>query len=299
MILGSAIAVAIALLGATLVSRRITLPLRRLAEAARRLRAGDLDTRVADDSDPGELGELARTFDSMAETLARQADARRRLAGDLAHEVRTPIAILQGNLEELVEDAAQATPARLASLHEEVLRLGSLVEQLDVLGQADAPVQIIDRAPVDLSELVRAQLEALRPQLDGKRLTLEHRLGAVTVDGDRVRLGQVVANLLSNAVKFSPAGGRIEVIVESIGADARISVADTGPGIPADERAHVFDRFWRGSAAGSVSGRGIGLAVVSDNVRAHGGRVEVEGSRSGGTRFMVTLPRAAATGRHN
>ncbi len=289
-LLGSLIAVAIALLGAALVSQRITLPLRRLAAAARRLRAGDLDARVAGHSDPGELGELARTFDSMADTLASQAEARRRLAGDLAHEVRTPIAILQGNLEELVDDAGQATPERLASLHEEVLRLGSLVEQLDVLGQADAPVHVIDTARVDVGELVRAQLEALRPQLDAKRLAVDQRLEAVTVRGDRVRLGQVVANLLSNALKFTPEDGRIEVVVESAGNEARISVADSGPGIPLDERERVFDRFWRGAAASAVSGRGIGLAVVADNVGAHRGRVELESSDTGGAKFVVTLP---------
>jgi two-component system sensor histidine kinase BaeS len=294
-LLGSAIAVSIALLGAALVTRAIAIPLRRLAAAARRLQAGDLAARAGAQGAPGELGQLSRAFDGMADTLDNEREARRRLVSDLAHEVRTPIAILQGNLEELVDEIAQATPQRLASLHEEVLRLGALVEDLDALAHADAPVAVIDREPVDLEALARAQVEALRPRLDAKALTLEQQFSPVTVLGDRARLGQVLANLLSNAMKFTPEGGQIKVLVDTADGAARISVADSGPGIPADEQGRVLERFWRGNAARGTSGRGIGLAVAADIIRAHGGQIEVGKADAGGARFVVTLP--AASGR--
>ena len=294
-LLGSAIAVAIALLGAALVTRAIAIPLRRLAAAARRLQAGDLAARAGAQGAPGELGQLSRAFDGMADTLDSEREARRRLVSDLAHEVRTPIAILQGNLEELVDEIAQATPQRLASLHEEVLRLGALVEDLDALAHADAPVAVIDREPVELEALARAQVEALRPRLDAKALTLEQQFSPVTVLGDRARLGQVLANLLSNAMKFTPEGGHIKVLVDTADGAARISVADSGPGIPADERGRVLERFWRGNAARGTSGRGIGLAIAADIIRAHGGQIEVGKADAGGARFVVTLP--AASGR--
>ena len=294
-LLGSAIAVSIALLGAALVTRAIAIPLRRLAAAARRLQAGDLAARAGAQGAPGELGQLSRAFDGMADTLDSEREARRRLVSDLAHEVRTPIAILQGNLEELVDEIAQATPQRLASLHEEVLRLGALVEDLDALAHADAPVAVIDREPVDLEALARAQVEALRPRLDAKALTLEQQFSPVTVLGDRARLGQVLANLLSNAIKFTPEGGQIKVLVDTADGAARISVADSGPGIPADEQGRVLERFWRGNAARGTSGRGIGLAVAADIIRAHGGQIEVGKADAGGARFVVTLP--AASGR--
>ena len=294
-LLGSAIAVAIALLGAALVTRAIAIPLRRLAAAARRLQAGDLAARAGAQGAPGELGQLSRAFDGMADTLDSEREARRRLVSDLAHEVRTPIAILQGNLEELVDEIAQATPQRLASLHEEVLRLGALVEDLDALAHADAPVAVIDREPVELEALARAQVEALRPRLDAKALTLEQQFSPVTVLGDRARLGQVLANLLSNAIKFTPEGGQIKVLVDTADGAARISVADSGPGIPADEQGRVLERFWRGNAARGTSGRGIGLAVAADIIRAHGGQIEVGKADAGGARFVVTLP--AASGR--
>ena len=177
-LLGSAAAIAIALLGAALVTRTIAMPLRRLASAARRLQAGDVSARAQADEAPGELGEVSRAFDEMAETLERERGARRRLVSDLAHEVRTPLAILQGNLEELVDEVAEPTPTRLASLHEEVLRLGRLVEDLDALAHAEAPVAIIDREPVPLAQLTAAQVEALRPRLDAKSLTVEQQLFA-------------------------------------------------------------------------------------------------------------------------
>ncbi len=291
-LLGSAIAVAIALIGAAVVSRRLAGPLQRLARAARRLESGDLDARVDGGHAPGELGELSRAFDRMADRLGQQERSRRRLAGELAHELRTPATILRGNLEELLDTGEEPTADRLASLAEEVLRLGSPVEQLDALAQAQAPVATLDRTDVDLGALARAQIEALAPQLEAKRLTVEQRLDALSVRGDRARIGQVIANLLSNALKFTPEGGCIEVAVTACEDEARIDVTDSGPGIPEDERPHLFERFWRGRAGEAV----VGLAVVADIVRAHGGRVDADSAGLGrGARFTVTLPKGDIT----
>lgn len=298
-LLGSAIAVAIALAGAAMVSRRVAEPLQRLTLAARRVQSGDLDARVNGAAEPGELGELSRAFDGMADAIARQERSRRRLASELAHELRTPVTILRGNLEELIDGDARPTPARLASLHEEALRLGSLVEQLDALARAEAPVATLDREPVDLARLAAAQLEALAPQLDAKRLEVERRLDPVLADVDRARLGQVLANLFGNALKFTPEGGRIEVAVAQRDGAARIEVADSGPGIPGDELPHVFERFWRGRAGDAVGGRGVGLAVVDDIVRAHGGRMDVTNDPAGGARFVVSLPQSAPAPLHS
>jgi two-component system sensor histidine kinase BaeS len=214
----------------------------------------------------------------------------RRLAGELAHELRTPVTILRGNLEELIDGDEQATPARLGSLHEEALRLGSLVEQLDALARAEAPVATLDREPVDLGRLAAAQLEALAPQLDAKRLTVARRLDPAIAKVDRARLGQVLANLLGNALKFTPEGGHIEVAVAQRDGEVRIEVADSGPGIPDEQQSHVFERFWRGWAGDAVGGRGVGLAVVDDIVRAHGGSVAVANDPAGGARLVVSLP---------
>ena len=289
-LLGSAIAVAIALAGAALVSRRLAEPLQRLTRAARRVQSGDLDARANGASAPGELGELSQAFDGMADAIARQERSRRRLASELAHELRTPVTILRGNLEELIDGDERPTPARLASLHEEALRLGSLVEQLDALARAEAPVATLDREPVDLGRLAAAQLEALAPRLEAKSLVVERRFSPVVAEVDRARVGQVLANLLGNALKFTPDGGRMEVVVAQRDGEARIEVADSGPGIPDEELPHVFERFWRGRAGDAVGGRGVGLAVVDDIVRAHGGTVGVTNEPAGGARFAVSIP---------
>ena len=289
-LLGSAIAVAIALAGAALVSRRLAEPLQRLTLAARRVQSGDLDARANGASAPGELGELSQAFDGMAEAIARQERSRRRLASELAHELRTPVTILRGNLEELIDGDERPTPARLGSLHEEALRLGSLVEQLDALARAEAPVATLDREPVDLGRLAAAQLEALAPRLEAKSLVVERRFSPVVAEVDRARVGQVLANLLGNALKFTPDGGRMEVVVGQRDGEARIEVADSGPGIPDEELPHVFERFWRGRAGDAVGGRGVGLAVVDDIVRAHGGTVGVTNEPAGGARFAVSIP---------
>ncbi len=289
-LLGSAIAVAIALAGAALVSRRLADPLQRLTRAARRVQSGDLDARVNGASAPGELGELGQASDGMADALARQERSRRRLASELAHELRTPVTILRGNLEELLDGDERPTPARLGSLHEEALRLGSLVEQLGALARAEAPVATLDRAPVDLARLTSAQLEALAPQFGANSLAVERRLSPVVAEVDRARVGQVLANLLANALKFTPDGGRIEVVVAQRDGEARIEVADSGPGIPDDELPHVFERLWRGRAGATLGGRGVGLAVVDDIVRAHGGTVGVTNEPAGGARFTVSIP---------
>ncbi len=289
---GSAVSVVVALLIAAAVSARIVRPLRRLTTTARRLRAGDLGARAQQSGVPGELGELARAFDAMAEAQEREARARTQIVADLSHEVRTPMTILRGNLEELIDGIEEPTPERLASLHEEVLRLDGLVEQLDTLGRAGAAVREPDREPVDLAELTAAALEALTPQLAAKRLAVRRDLTPIVARGDRVKLGQVVANLLSNALKFAPERGSIEVTVAPLASDeVALVVADDGPGMPPEERDRAFNRFWRGSAATGVAGRGIGLAVVDEIVHAHGGTVTIDEGPRGGARFTVTLPR--------
>ena len=158
-LVGSLVAVAIALAAAALVGRRVTAPLRRVTATARRLRSGELDARAGEARAPAELGELARAFDAMADSLEREDAARRELVSDLSHEVRTPLTVLRGNLEELIDGIAEPTPARLGSLHEEVLRLDALVEQLDALRRAGAPIVSERLEPVDLAALAAAEVE--------------------------------------------------------------------------------------------------------------------------------------------
>ncbi len=292
---GSAIAVAVALVVTFLVARRISRPVGRLTAAARRLEGGDLSARAAQARAPGELGTLAAAFDSMAEALDRQERSRRQLVADLAHELRTPVTILRGNLEELIDGAAEATPQRLGSLHEEILRLGALVAQLDALGRSETPVDQLQCEPVDLGALAATEVNALCSQFDANGVAINCAVQPAVLLGDRMKLGQVVTNLLSNAIKFTPPGGHVDVAAGTTDGEVWLQIADSGPGISPAEREHVFERFWRGNDARAVAGSGIGLAVVYEIVRAHRGRVEVDDAPGGGARFTVRAA-AAPTG---
>ena len=200
--------------------------------------------------------------------------------------------VLQGSLEELVDRVAEPTPARLASLHDEVLRLRRSVEDLEALSAAEAAQLTLVRQPADLAAIIADAVAALRSQLQAAGLSVASDLERAVVVADRARLDQVTRNLLTNALKFTPAGGQVMVTVAADGSWATLTVSDTGPGIPHEERAHVFERFWRGRNAAGVGGSGVGLAVVAELVRAHDGEVEVQAGAGGGATFVVRLPLA-------
>ena len=228
----------------------------------------------------------------MAETIEREDTLRRAFASDVAHELRTPVAIAQGELEALVDGIQQPTPERLRSLHEEMLRLARIVEDVETLAAAEAAQFRLERETVDLAEVARDVVTSLHAQADTSGLKLTTQLQPAPVDADRARLEQIARNLLGNALKFTPTGGSVAVSVASANGTARLVVEDTGPGIAQDELPHLFERFWRGQSARGSAGSGVGLAVVAELVRAHGGQVNATARPGGGARFTVTLPRS-------
>ncbi|MFD1661078.1 sensor histidine kinase [Streptomyces caeni] len=290
-------ALALALAASWFVTRRLTAPVVRVADTARALASGDRAARARVDA-PGELGYLARAFDAMADDVTSAERARHRLAADVAHELRTPLAALQAGLEELRDGYAQASPERLAALHDQALRLGRIVGDLGELADAESARLSLHPAEVDLVALVRSALAGREAELRTAGLTVHSRLGTapVPVPADADRLHQALGNLLSNAARHCRPGDSVTVTVSATPAEARIEVADTGPGIPADELPYVFDRLWRGTRARATGGSGIGLAVVKELVTAHGGSVTAEPSPGGGTRMTVRLPRTTRAG---
>jgi two-component system sensor histidine kinase BaeS len=290
----AAVAVAAALAVSGFVSRRLTRPLIVLATAARRFAAGDRGAR-ARVAAPGELGEVARAFDTMADEVVRADAVRRRLAADVAHELRTPLAALQAGLEELRDGLSAPDAGRLAALHDQALRLGRVVQDLGDLSAAESAALSLRPVDTDLAEAARDALAAQRPRLAAAGLRIVADLGSpVPVRADPDRIHQILTNLLANAARYCRPGDRVVLSVRTDGGAAVLTVADTGPGIPADELPHVFDRLWRGRDSASVAGSGIGLAVVRELVTAHGGSVVAESPAGGGTTITVRLPGRAA-----
>lgn len=288
---GAGIAVLVALGVGVLVSQRVTRPIVALTAAAQRLESGDRDARSRLHDAPGELGELSGAFDQMADALHREDELRRTLVADVAHELRTPATILLASLEELVDGLAEPTPERLGSLHEEVLRLRGVIEDLEALASAQAAGLHLVRAPVDLAQVALDAADTLRGSFGTAGLTLSTSMVPVVVDGDWDRLRQIVVNLLTNALKYTPRGGTIAVSLTSDDEWARLTVTDDGPGIAPDDLPLVFERFWRGENARHVTGSGIGLTIVSELARAHGGSASAQSNRGAGASFTVSLPK--------
>jgi two-component system sensor histidine kinase BaeS len=287
------VAMAGALLVSLLVTRRITVPLVALAAAARAVERGDPQAPRLLRRGPGELGEVGEAFARMATNVRRADDARRAMAADVAHELRTPVTVLRGGTEEMLDGLVPVTREGVESLHEEVLRLERLVEDLATLSAAEAAGLSLRPEPVDLGELARRVVTRLRPQWSaaGQQadVTVADRAGPVLVRGDGVRLAQVITNLVVNAVAHTPSGGLIHVDVRAREEQVALTVTDTGAGIPAEDLPHVFERFYRGSSAAG-HGTGIGLAVVAGLVRAHGGTVAAASLPGQGAVFTVLLP---------
>jgi two-component system sensor histidine kinase BaeS len=285
------LAAVLALVTGLLVARRITRPIARLISVTRSMAGGDRASRAGDVQGLGELRELAAAFDQMADTLDKEDKIRRDLVAGVAHELRTPIAVLQAGHEALLDGVAEPTPEELSSLRDEVLRLARMVGDLQTMAAADAAVLHLTRHRCDLADIAAAAADSLARRFEAAGIELDRQLFGVLVFADPRWLHQVVTNLLTNALKFTPAGGRVTISTRADG-QAVLEVADTGIGIPADDLPRVFERFWRGQRAGQTSGSGIGLAIAAELVRAHGGTLTAASTEGAGTTMTLTLPRA-------
>jgi two-component system sensor histidine kinase BaeS len=292
-ILGAAAAaMLLALLAAWFVSRQLTRPVVALTEAARAFAAGDRDA-VIEERGAGELGELADAFEEAMTAVRRAEGSRARMAADVAHELRTPLAALQAGLEELRDGLVPAEPEVLARLHDQSLRVARIVGDLDALFAAEGSARAVRHDRVDLVQVSRDEVGARAAQLRAAGLTVHLELprAPVWVDGDDQRLHQVLGNLLENCVRHCRAGDAVTVRVDRAeGTTATWAVSDTGPGIAAADLPHVFDRFWRGPRQEGRPGSGLGLAVVRGLVEAQRGSVRVDSDGRTGTTVTVTLP---------
>jgi two-component system OmpR family sensor kinase len=267
-------------------------PLDRVASALRRRRPDALDPLPADDL-PQEVRPLAEALNELLGRLDHAFAAQRQFVGDAAHELRTPLTALQlqlQNLERAPDEAGRA--AATEALRAGLRRASRLVEQLLAMARLD-PEAPRSEAPVDLLTLVRSVLAEAAPLADAKDVDLGLAFAAeATVPGEQEALRLMLRNLVDNAVRYTPPGGRVDVSLRVAGGAAQIEVADTGPGIPADERERVFDRFYR-LPGGDAQGSGLGLAIARRVVQRHGGSIALdEGEGGKGLRVTVGLPGA-------
>lgn len=270
------------------LTRRTLRPITALTDAARDLRAGDRSRRttvVGND----EIAQMAQAFNDLVDSLEREDQVRRTFAADVAHELRTPLAVLRSHLEAVQDGVARPDPALVVSLHDETLRLGRLIADLETMTSADSAEFDLHPSPVDLADVVSGTVAGLGHRFDEEGLHVAIRTHRVVVSADRTRLQQIVTNLLTNALKFVPAGGTVVISTLRVGDWAELTICDDGPGISSEDLDRIFDRFYRGREV-RTGGSGIGLAVVAALVRAHGGGVTASNQPTGGACFRVRLP---------
>ena len=285
-------AVLIALVVALPLSRMIAAPLDRMIWAARARSGGDKKARVGAVRGFGKLKHLAAAFDKMADVTEEQDQLRRNLVADVAHELRTPIAVLLAGHEAMLDGFTEPTAEHLGSLRDEVIRLARMVDDLQRLASAEAAALQLTLVRADFAAVVAKAAASLVDTFEAAGITMVERLAKVEVMCDPMRMHEVVVNLLTNAMKFTPAGGRVTLATEQSDGTGRLTVSDTGIGIPAAELPHVAERFFRGQRSVEVAGSGIGLTIVTELVEAHNGTLGIDSVQGQGTTVTVVLPLA-------
>ncbi len=289
--LGLGAAVVVAVGASLLLATRLSRPIDQMAEASRRVAAGDYSRPVP--SAGGELGELADSFNAMAASLAAEDQRRRDLIGDVAHELRTPIASVRGYVEGLEAGVFSPGPDAWRVLGDQTARLERLVDDLATLWRAESSDLRLERVPVDGAEALQAVSARHLSTAAARSITVTAGGSPVRLLADPMRLGQVLDNLVANAVRYGRDGGAVALGLRAEGREAVITVRDDGPGLEPSEAARVFDRFYRADPSRSrqAGGSGLGLAITRSLVEAMGGSVAVESPGRGlGTTFTVRLP---------
>ena len=269
--------------------RRTAMPLGDLLEAAGRIAEGDYSVRV-EERGPGELRSLTRAYNEMAARLAAHQEQRRNLLADVTHELRTPITVIQGNLEGMLDGIYPADRPHLESILEETQVLSRVIEDLRTLSLAESGSLRLQLQHTDLGELVRETVTLFAAQAKEGQVNLRVDLGDETpaLEVDPTRIREVLSNLVSNALRYTPPGGEICVRIDRPGPDSlRVAVIDTGRGISAEDLPHIFDRFYKTSDS---HGTGLGLPIAKSLVEAHQGEISAESLPGKGTTISFRLP---------
>ena len=276
------------------LARRLVKPIRAMAAATHDIASGKYTTRISF-STTDELGQLARDFNAMALTLEKNEKERRQWVVDISHELRTPVAVLQGEIEALLDGIHDVTPEMIRSLHVETLRLKRLVEDLYQLSLSDLGALTYRKENLDLVEVLRDSIESYREEFSRKGIALKENISrnanAISF-ADRERLNQLFANLLENSLRYTNPGGTLEIVTEIGGDFITIEFQDSKPGVSAQDIERLFERFYRveGSRNRDSGGAGLGLTISKKIVDAHEGIISAHSSPLGGLLIRISIP---------
>ena len=279
-----------------LVAQSITVPIRKLVVAVEAISAGKYGQKVNVDS-RSEVGKLAKSFNQMSQSLADSVKRRQQFLADIVHELRTPLAIIQGNLEGMMEGVVEKSGENLNSLYEESNHLSRMIKDLRDLSLAEAGQLVLEKEPTDMNSLIHRAMNMLEPLCLEKQISLRVQTETVPeILVDVRRINQVLYNLLTNAIFYTPQNGAIRVSTELAFFKSKewlqISIRDTGCGVALEDLPHIFDHFYRAdkSRDKKSGGSGIGLAIVKQLVEIHGGIIEASSELGNGSCFCIYLP---------
>ena len=276
------------------LARRLVRPIKAMAEATHDISSGKYATRIPDTSSD-ELGQLARDFNAMALTLEKNEKERRQWVADISHELRTPIAVLRGEIEALLDGIRTINPDTIRSLHAETLRLSRLVDDLYQLSLTEIGALTYRKDNLDLAKVLGASLESYRAEFVRKGIALTNSISQdseIIVFADRERLNQLFTNLFENSLRYTDAGGRLDISLGVSGEKAVIEFQDSAPGVPEQELGRLFERLYRveGSRSRTSGGAGLGLAICKNIIEAHEGMISAQASPLGGLLISISLP---------
>ncbi len=291
--IGSLLAILVAVTVGIFMSKSIIDPLMHLTKASKAMAAGDLDQQVNVQTED-EVGQLAQAFNQMSSDLAESNRQRKQMTADIAHDLRSPLAVIAGYIESMRDEVLAPTPERFDTIYSEIEHLQHLITDLRTLSRADAGELPLNLQRINPQELIDRTVSTFQHQAAQKNIEIEAMTDQMIplIQGDEERLAQVLGNLVNNAIRHTPKNGAIRLNGKKDNHGVRLSVEDTGEGIPADALPHVFDRFYRvDEARQQNSGEsGLGLAIAKSLIEAHGGTIEVFSQVGFGTRFDIFLP---------
>jgi len=274
-------------------SKYMSKPIQEITKSANNIRLGKLESNIKPYSEITEIKELSDSINHLSSSLKEQQLLRQRLTSDVAHELRTPLAILQSHLEAIIDGVWEPSTERLRVFKGEVSRLIKLVEELKYLSDIESHKIEIQKEGINLSKLLNEIAEGFYLEFHNKGVEFKLKIKEdILIIGDKDKIKQILINLLSNALKFTE-DGIVSLKLEDTGEEVEIEIEDTGVGIPSEDIPYIFERLYRGDKSRNrkTGGSGIGLTIVKKLVLAHGGIIEAESEENKGTKFKIFLPK--------
>lgn len=275
------------------LARHLLRPVASLHSVTKRIAQGQFDARTTIISDD-ELGELAVQVNAMAQSLQNSEVQRRKILANISHELRTPLTVIRGEIEAMLDGIRHLNPTGLKSLHEEVLRLNKLIDDIHQINLADSGELSYQLTRIDIGDFIQDTLERFRPNVEKAQLSLVLHAPSTPlyINADTGRLGQVISNLIENCIRYTDAGGSIQCSIVRVGPLVELCIEDSSPGVENGTHARLFERLYRADHARSREhgGSGLGLSICKALIESHNGKIEALPSTLGGIRILIRLP---------